>query len=170
MRMRSMRGVGVVMCTMLALSGCASEPDKEDSVVSVEQMHDTVTTGVRDVAESLTSTGLQVPSATGRYVVCGTEPISSVQYRAVLEVTGAGDTSSQVQQAAQAMEDSGWTVTGSGTERGGWSDLERDSLTAGVQLSQRDDGTISVSVVHACVDAAREVVDDVFGQTDQIIG
>lgn len=170
MRRQAMRVVGMMVGVALVLSGCAAEPDEEESVVSVEQMQEKVSTAVLEVADALEGAGLQVPTATGRYEVCGTEPISSVQYRALIDLSGPGDTASQVQRAAESMEQAGWTITDSGTERGGWSDLERDELAGSVQVSQGDDGAVNVSVVHPCVDAARTVVDEVFGQTDQIIG
>lgn len=168
MRMGRMGAAGLVIGAMLAFGGCASEPDEEDSVVSVDQMHEQVTQGVQDVADDLAAAGFQVPSASGRYVSCGVEPVSSVQYRAALTVSGEGDPSAQVERAAQALVGSGWKVTDSGTHAGeAWSNLERDPITASVRVS---DSTISVGVVHPCVEADRDVVDEALGKTDKIIG
>jgi len=168
---QSMRGVCLVIAAMVVLVGCASEPNKEDSMVSVEQMHEQVTQGVRDLADALTAAGLGVPSASGRYVACGIEPVSSVQYRAGVTVAGAGDASATVEQAAQALVESGWEITDSGTQVDeAWSNLKRGAITASVRVPDGQDGDVSIGVVHPCVEADREVVDEALGQTDQIIG
>lgn len=166
-----MGGVGLVVGATLVLGGCASEPNKEDSMVSVDQMHEQVITGVRDVADTLIAAGFDVPTASGRYVSCGIEPVSSVQYRAALTVSDDGDASAQVEMASRAMSDSGWEVTDSGTQDGqAWSNLKRDEVTASLRASGGPAGELSVGVAHPCVEAHREVVDEALGQTDQIIG
>lgn len=157
----------------MVLGGCSSTPDPEESQASVEEMRDLVTSEVKTVSAALEDAGVTVRSAAGSYSVCGVEPASSVEYAAgMATVRSQVSLVEQVEAIGQALEAEGWSVTHEGSETDDpYVNLERgEDMRASASVSRRHPGTLAIEVVHDCVDAAKDVIDPLLGETDRIIG
>jgi len=147
----------VVLAFALALTGCSTDPGPEESRAAVQEMHDAVVDTVRELREALDQEGLALTSAAGDYSVCGVEPASSVEYAAGAGTSaGSGTVADQLAVVRSVVTDAGWEEDGSATQVY----ATKGSLRVSASEARAEPGTLAIEVVHDCVDADRDVVDE----------
>ncbi|NPC41187.1 hypothetical protein [Nocardioides sp. zg-1230] len=109
--------------------GSCGEPDSEQAAADLAAMKDDVDAELRDMAGALTGGGLSVERAQGRVESEGMSTYRAEDYRASAVVVGEGAEGEQVDRAAAALEDAGWTRTSDGLDASDpWAQLERDDF------------------------------------------
>ena len=119
----------LVLALALGLGACGDDPDPEQAADDLTSMKSAVNAELRDMAAALTGDGLTVERATGRVESEGMSTYRAEDYRASAVVVGEGAEGDQVDQAATALEDAGWSRTAddlSASEP--WAQLERDDF------------------------------------------
>jgi hypothetical protein len=151
----------VVLGAALVLAGCSSDPGPEESREAVEKMHDSVVDTVLELQEALDQEGLALTSAAGDYSVCGVEPASSVEFAAGAGTSAdSGSVAEQLELVRAAVVDAGWTEDGSPTQVY----ATKGDLRVSASEAKAERGTLAIEVVHDCVDADRDVVDELLTQ------
>lgn len=147
----------VVLLAALAVTGCSSDPGPEESRAAVEEMHDSVVDTMLELRDALDEQGLALTSAAGDYSVCGVEPASSVEYAAGAGTSAdSGTVAEQLEVVRAAVSDDGWEEDGSSTQVY----ATKDGLRVSASEARAEPGTLAIEVVHDCVDADRDVVDE----------
>lgn len=119
----------LVLALALGLAACGDEPDPEQAADDLSSMKTAVNTELRDMASALTGSGFTVERATGRVESEGMSTYRAEDYRASAVVVGEGAEGDQVDQAATALEEAGWTRTSDGLDSSEpWAQLERDDF------------------------------------------
>ncbi|RYB94615.1 hypothetical protein EUA93_09830 [Nocardioides oleivorans] len=121
----------LVLTLGLALAACGGGPSADESADALESMRSSVDDELRAMAGALTSSGLAVEQATGRVDEKGMSTRRAQDYLARAVLVGSGDEAGQVEQAAAALEDAGWTRKAAGLDAGEanpWVQLERDDF------------------------------------------
>jgi hypothetical protein len=111
-----------------ALTGCG-EPDPGQAAEELASTRSAVNAELRDMAAALGDGGLGVERATGRVESEGMSTHRAEDYTATAVVVGEGDEADQVDQAATALEEAGWSRTSDGLDSSEpWAQLERDDF------------------------------------------
>lgn len=122
--------------------GSCGEPDSEQAAAVLASMKDDVDAELRDMAGALTGGGLSVERAQGRVESEGMSTYRAEDYRASAVVVGEGAEGEQVDRAAAALEDAGWTRTSDGLDASDpWAQLERDDFRTTIgwtELGERE--------------------------------
>ncbi len=112
----------------LGLAACGDR-DPADSADDLAAMKAAVNAELRDMASALTGSGLAVERATGRVESEGMSTYRAEDYRASAVVVGEGPEGDQVDRAATALEEAGWSRTSDGLDASApWAQLERDDF------------------------------------------
>lgn len=152
----------------LVASGCSSDPGPEESRAAVQEMHDGVVDSVLELADALSEKGIEVSSAAGDYSVCGVEPASSVEFGAGAGTSpDSGTVAEQLEVVRSVVRDAGWEEDGSEAQVYAL----KGELRVSANEARAEPGTLAIEVVHDCVDADRDVVDELLSAGgEQIIG
>lgn len=121
----------LVLTLGLALTACGGGPSSEESADALASMKGSVDDELRAMAGVLDASGLSVEQATGRVDDKGMSTRRAQDYLARAVLVGSGDEVGQVEQAATALEDAGWTRKAAGLDAGEanpWVQLERDDF------------------------------------------
>lgn len=111
--------------------GSCGDPDPEQAADDLAAMKQAVNAELRDMAGALTGAGLAVERAKGRVESEGMSTYRAEDYKASAVVVGEGAEGDQVDQAATALEEAGWTRTSDGLDASEpWAQLERDDFRA----------------------------------------
>ena len=109
--------------------GSCGDPDPEQAADDLASMKQAVNAELRDMAAALTGTGLAVERAQGRVESEGMSTYRAEDYKASAVVVGEGAEGEQVDQAAAALEEAGWSRTSDGLDASEpWAQLERDDF------------------------------------------
>lgn len=155
------RAVASVLCAGLVLSGCSATPGPGESRAAVGEMRDAVVDTVLELVDALSSQGIEVTSAAGDYSVCGVEPSSSVEFGAGAGTTAdSGAVTDQLEVIREVVREAGWDEDG--TERQVYA--VKGDLRVTAQDSRAEPGRLAIEVVHDCVDADRDVVDELLSE------
>lgn len=163
------RTLAALLCVVaLVASGCSSDPGPEESRAAVQEMRDGVVDSVLELADALSEEGIEVASAAGDYSVCGVEPASSVEFGAGAGTSpDSGTIAEQLDVVRSVVRDAGWEEEGSESQVYA---LKGD-LRVSASEARAEPGTLAIEVVHDCVDADRDVVDELLSAGgEQIIG
>jgi hypothetical protein len=130
--MDRMRLLPLRLLLALALAvglGSCGDPDPEQAADDLASMKQAVNAELRDMAAALTGTGLAVERAQGRVQSEGMSTYRAEDYKASAVVVGEGAEGEQVDQAAAALEEAGWSRTSDGLDASEpWAQLERDDF------------------------------------------
>ena len=114
---------------LVAGPGACGDPDPEQAADDLASMKGAVDAELRDLAGVLTGSGLAVERAQGRVESEGMSTYRAEDYKASAVVVGEGAEGDQVEQAAAALEEAGWTRTSDGLDASEpWAQLERDDF------------------------------------------
>ena len=121
----------LVLTLALGLAACGGGPDAGQASDDLAAMRTSVNDELKAMAGVLGASGLAVEQATGRIDDKGMSTRRAQDYLARAVLVGEGDEAAQVDQAATALEDAGWSRTAAGLEAGEanpWVQLERDDF------------------------------------------
>ncbi|MBC2931628.1 hypothetical protein [Nocardioides sp. zg-1228] len=109
--------------------GSCGDPDPEQAADDLASMKSAVDSEVRDMAGVLSDSGLSLERAKGRVESEGMSTYRAEDYKASAVVVGEGAEGEQVDRAATALEEAGWTRTADGLDASEpWAQLERDDF------------------------------------------
>jgi hypothetical protein len=119
----------LALALAVGLGSCGGDPDPEQAADDLAAMKQAVNAELRDMAGALTGGGLTVERAEGRVESEGMSTYRAEDYKASAVVVGEGGEGDQVDRAATALEDAGWTRTSAGLDASEpWVQLERDDF------------------------------------------
>lgn len=149
MRTRTLQVV-VALVVALAATSCGGDPDPEESAADLSAMRTAVNSELRDMAAALTGAGLTVERGVGRVESEGMSTYRAEDYKATAVVVGSGDEGEQVETAATALEDAGWTRTADDLAASEpWAQLERDDFRTTIAWSKVGDRELVLSLDQA---------------------
>lgn len=128
----------LVLTLALAVGlGSCGDPDPEQAAEDLASMKSAVNAELRDMAAALGDGGLTVERATGHVESEGMSTYRAEDYKATAVVVGEGAEGDQVDLAATALEEAGWTRTADGLDASEpWVQLERDDFRTTIGWSK----------------------------------
>jgi hypothetical protein len=130
--------------------GSCGEPDPEQAAEDLASMKSDVNAELRDMAAVLGDGGLTVERATGHVESEGMSTYRARDYSATAVVVGEGAEGEQVDRAATALEEAGWTRKSDGLDSSEpWAQLERDDFRTTIGWTKVGERELVLSLDHA---------------------
>jgi hypothetical protein len=119
----------LALALALGLGACGGDPDPEQAADDLAAMKSAVNSELKDMASVLTEGGLTVERATGHVASEGMSTYRAEDYTASAVVVGEGAEGEQVDRAATALEEAGWSRKSEDLDASEpWVQLERDDF------------------------------------------
>lgn len=137
----------LALALAVGLGSCGGDPDPEQASDELASMKSTVNAELRAMAAAITGSGLAVERATGRVESKGMSTYRAEDYKASAVVVGEGAEGDQVDRAATALEEAGWTRTADDLQASApWAQLERDDFRTTLSWSKVGDRELVLSL------------------------
>ncbi|GAA5108020.1 hypothetical protein GCM10023339_06590 [Alloalcanivorax gelatiniphagus] len=130
--------------------GACGEPDPEEAAEELAAMKADVDAELRDMAAVLGDGGLGVERAAGHVESEGMSTYRAEDYSATAVVVGEGDEAEQVDRAATALEEAGWTRGSDGLDHSEpYVQLERDDFRTTIGWTRVGERELVLTLDHA---------------------